>query len=550
MSNPAMMANAAQAFMEELTPKFAVSYLRVSTRGQAERGGGNDEGFSIPAQREANKNKAQSLGAIVGKEFVDRGTSAKSADRPQLQAMLQYVKENAHRVDYVIVHKVDRLARNREDDAEISKVLRECGVKLVSTSESIDETPSGMLLHGIMSSIAEFYSQNLATEVRKGMNEKVKCGGTVSKAPLGYKNIRTVDDQGREARTVVLDEERAPLVKMAFEEFATGLWTTRALADYLGACGLTSRATPKMPSKPLPLKTFQKMLSNPYYKGIVTYKGVEYPGVHEPIIDGETYDTVQKILASRINGERNYKHPHFLKGTLYCACCGSRMCITNSKKIISGTEYIYPYFFCIGRQSKSHPECKSRFILVADVEKKVEQLYDNIQLPHEIREAIEAELQEVIKKEKEKFDIELDGLLGQKRVLEHKSEKLLEAHYNDAIPLPLLKEEQQKISKQLSAIEYEIKQRNVTFEQITQNLTDALDLLDDCAAFYRNSNDTIKRLMNQAIFEKIYISCEKGSPVKVEAEFNPPFDMLVEPFKDELIKVNRAIRMNPDKAIE
>lgn len=118
------------------------------------------------------------------------------------------------------------------------------------------------------------------------------------------------------------------------------------------------------------------------------------------------------------------------------------------------------------------------------------------------------------------------------------------------ITLPLLKEEQQKISKQLSAIEYEIKQRNVTFEQITQNLTDALDLLDDCAAFYKNSSDTIKRLLNQAIFEKIYISCEKGSPVKVEAEFNPPFDMLVEPFTDELIKVNRAIRMGPDKTIE
>ena len=62
---------------------------------------------------------------MVGKEFVDRGTSAKSADRPQLQAMLEYVRENADRVDYVIVRKVDRLARNREDDAQISKVLRE-----------------------------------------------------------------------------------------------------------------------------------------------------------------------------------------------------------------------------------------------------------------------------------------------------------------------------------------------------------------------------------------------------------------------------------------
>lgn len=76
--------NPMQSLADAMTPKFAVSYLRVSTRGQAERGGGADEGFSIPAQREANKKKALSMGAMVGKEFVDRGTSAKSADRPEL----------------------------------------------------------------------------------------------------------------------------------------------------------------------------------------------------------------------------------------------------------------------------------------------------------------------------------------------------------------------------------------------------------------------------------------------------------------------------------
>ncbi len=68
-----------------------------------------------------------------------------------------------------------------------------------------------------MSSIAEFYSQNLATEVKKGMSTKVKNGGVVSKAPLGYINLRRVDDKGREERYVALDEERAPLVKRAFE---------------------------------------------------------------------------------------------------------------------------------------------------------------------------------------------------------------------------------------------------------------------------------------------------------------------------------------------
>ena len=160
--NTAVQNGFAQTLSESMTPRFAISYLRVSSRCQAERGGGDDEGFSIPAQREANKRKAHSMGAIVGKEFVDRGASARSAARPELQKMLEYIKENRDRVDYVIVHKVDRLARNRGDDVDITRTLQEANVQLVSASESIDGSPSGMLLHGIMSSIAEFYCMAFA----------------------------------------------------------------------------------------------------------------------------------------------------------------------------------------------------------------------------------------------------------------------------------------------------------------------------------------------------------------------------------------------------
>ena len=132
-----------QMMAEAVRPKRAVSYIRVSSRGQAERAG-REEGYSLPAQREANKRKALSMGAIVVKEFADRGASAKTSARPELQEMLRYIRENAGNLDYLIVHKVDRLARNREDDVAIMRTLKECGVQLVSTSESIDETPSGM----------------------------------------------------------------------------------------------------------------------------------------------------------------------------------------------------------------------------------------------------------------------------------------------------------------------------------------------------------------------------------------------------------------------
>ena len=182
-----------------------MSYIRVSTREQAERGGA-EEGFSIPAQREANKKKAASMGALVVKEFVDRGESARSANRPELQRMLRYLKD-AGDVDYVIVHKLDRLARNRADDVEINRAFDEAGVRLVSTSENIDQTPGGLLLHGIMASIAEFYSANLSNEVKKGMDEKVRSGGCIGRAPLGYRNT-TTHINGQEARTVTVDDQR------------------------------------------------------------------------------------------------------------------------------------------------------------------------------------------------------------------------------------------------------------------------------------------------------------------------------------------------------
>src|SRR5581483_7038563 len=225
----------------------AVLYLRVSTKEQAQRDG-DPEGYSIPAQREACRRKAASLDAVVVEEFGDKGESARKADRPQLQALLSYIRAN--HVDYVIVHKIDRLARNRADDVEITLAIRSAGAKLISCSENIDETPSGLLLHGIMSSIAEFYSRNLANEVIKGSVQKARTGGTIGKAPLGYVNVRRIQN-GREVRTVEIDPVRGPLMQWAFETYATGAWSVRRLCHELNKRGLTTVPGPVRPEKPI-----------------------------------------------------------------------------------------------------------------------------------------------------------------------------------------------------------------------------------------------------------------------------------------------------------
>ena len=510
-----------QTIADSMTPKFAVSYLRVSTPGQAERGGGADEGFSIPAQREANKRKALSMGAIVGKEFVDRGASARSADRPELRKMLDYIKENRDRVDYVIVHKVDRLARNRGDDVDITRALGEAGVQLVSASESIDDTPSGMLLHGIMSSIAEFYSRNLSTEVKKGMREKVKSGGTPTRAPLGYRNIRDYDDQGRRNSRVELDKERAPLIELAFKEYATGNWSLSLLAEHLDGLGLNTPATPKLPSKPINKKLLHTILNNPYYRGVVTYNSVEYAGKHEAIIDEKTWHDVQAVLRSHINGERTRIHEHYLKSTVYCGKCGSRLIIHNAKSR-SGARY--PYFVCSAKHNKRN-DCKQKAVLIDEVSAKIEEWYEKIAFTPEFKNFIKQWLTSQIEKLADESKVEVDRLKQQKDKLEREQRKLLQAHYADAIPVHLLREEQERLGKSLKSIQNQVEAYSAEYTETTKNLNLAFELLDDCGKIYRLADDFERRCFNQAIFKRILVR----EDLTLEVEYAKPFNIILDP---------------------
>ncbi len=148
----------------------ALAYYRVSTSEQANTSY-DEDGFSIQAQREYCQRKATDLGAQIVEEYVERGKSARSADRPELQAMLRRVADDPD-IKYVIVHKLDRLARSREDDVQIGMLLAKHGVKLVSATENIDETPGGKLVHGIMATIAEWYSGNFKPRSPQGTTQK------------------------------------------------------------------------------------------------------------------------------------------------------------------------------------------------------------------------------------------------------------------------------------------------------------------------------------------------------------------------------------------
>ena len=487
------------AMAAQLTPKRAVSYIRVSTREQAQRGG-SEEGFSLPAQREANKCKAQSMGALVVKEFADRGESARSANRPELQKMLTYLKEDGG-IDYVIVHKLDRLARNRADDVEINRAFEEAGVRLVSTSENIDQTPGGMLLHGIMSSIAEFYSRNLANEVMKGMGEKARNGGTLGKAPLGYMNVRARDENGREVRTIALDEERAPLIRLAFTEYATGNWTVSQLADHLNTLGLSIPPTPRRCAKPITTTRLHKILRHPYYKGTISFQGVEYVGAHEPLVDEETWSQVQAMLDSHRYGERQRIHNHFLKSTVVCGQCGARLSVQNAKNS-KGT--IYPYFVC-ARRCRLH-DCTFKAVLIDVVEDRMVELYQTIQLSAADRTQIEHYLHDELSQIEGDKAKAIRSLTTRRTNIEDRRRRLLHAHYEGAIPLDLLKEEQAKLTSELNQIERQLAAYKADAAEVRQHLTQALDLLEDCHRLYQAAPPHLKKLLNQVFFQRVLVN--------------------------------------------
>ena len=518
------------AMAASLTPKRAVSYLRVSTREQAQRGGAA-EGFSIPAQREANKKKAMTLGALIVKEFVDRGESARSANRPELQKMLHYLQD-AGDIDYVIVHKLDRLARNRADDVDINRILDQTGTRLISTTENIDQTPGGILLHGIMSSIAEFYSRNLASEVVKGLSQKARAGGTIGRAPLGYLNKQGRDEHGREARWVDIDPVRGPLITQAFTEYATDRWTLSTLTNHLTAQGLTTVPTPSRPSHPLGHNKLLAILRNPYYRGIVTYQGVQYPGKHQPLIDDATWQRVQTILNQHRHGERQRIHNHHLKTTIRCGQCGGRLIIHNAK---ARNGQIYPYFVCSYRQ-RHRTECSFKAVLIDEVDIAIADLYHHIHITPEDRQAIEKYLRLELDHIYARQHTHTQKLTTQARKLKTQQAKLLEAHYADAIPLNLLKTEQARLTRELDHITRELATLTADRERVEQHLTEALALLEHCHHLYTHPDTppSLKKLLNTIFFTEILINPDDNTPTgtpqrPIHPTPRPPFDQLTNP---------------------
>ena len=136
--------------------------------------------------------------------------------------------------------------------------------------------------------------------------------------------------------------------------------------------GLTTLATPKRPAKGPALSSIHRMLTNPYYKGQVTFRGATYDGIHEPLVSKEVWYRVQAILGDHhLSGEKTQTHDHYLKGSIFCGECGSRLILSNAR---GSKDVIYPYFLCSGRHTK-RTDCQRKAMFVPDIEAAVEDYY-------------------------------------------------------------------------------------------------------------------------------------------------------------------------------
>lgn len=492
----------------------AVIYLRVSTREQVQKGEG-EEGFSIPAQREACVRHIGTQGWELVDEYVDRGESARSADRPALQQMLARIAEDAD-IDAVVVHKVDRLARNLEDHVAIRALFRKRNVALVSVSENLEETASGRLVEGIHALMAEFYSANLANEIKKGMGQKAKQGGYPHRAPLGYLNVREMLG-GRQVARIVPDPERASLVSEAFELYATGEWTVERLASEMAHRGLVNRGRADYPQKPLGVSGLAALLANPAYTGVVNWNGVQYPGTHEPLVEPATFQRVQELLEARaMRGTRERRHHHYLKGLLVCGVCGRRLSIQRAK----GT---YTYFYCLGQSDRRYPTgCREHYVAADALEAEIEDLYRRVEVPEDWAEGLTAALSKEVEALSETNRAERETLTRRRERVEGDRRKLLDAYYANAIDVAMLRGEQDRLGADLRTIDERLATLDANLEDWQDVIGTALRFATRCARSYQRADDRTRKLFNSSVLESVRV---RDGHV-VEAAYREPFDLL------------------------
>ncbi|MCY2932480.1 MAG: recombinase family protein [Planctomycetota bacterium] len=284
-----------------------VIWARVSSREQR-------EGYSIDAQLRAMRDRAQREDWKVLREFAVAESAKRGAERIAFNEMMDWVRRNAkkEKIGGILSHKLDRVCRNIRDAVRLQELDDTIGVKLLFVDNEFGPGAAGALSFNVMAAVAQYYSDNLRSEVLKGKNEKILQGWLPCGAPYGYMNCDDHDEP------IKPDPEQSKVVIRIFELYAKGTWTFNMIADRIFQEGLVYR--PSMPK--LSRTAISYIVNNRFYLGEINWHRQTFPGKHRPLITHRLFQACQEALAGKNRRTRDTITSPLAGGLFRCSHCG------------------------------------------------------------------------------------------------------------------------------------------------------------------------------------------------------------------------------------
>ena len=314
---------------------------------------------SIPDQILELREFANREGLVITEELIEK-QSAKIPGRPVFNSMIERIEKGD--ASGILAWHPDRLARNSIDGGRIIYLVDRGKIKALKFPQFwFDPTPQGKFMLTIAFGQSKYFVDSLSENTKRGLRQKVKRGEMPGLAPIGYLNILTADRR----KLIIVDKKRAPIIKKAFEMFATGNSTLKDICNFLAKNGITTSGGKVVKDK------ISWILSNIFYYGHFKFLGEIHEGIHEPIITKKLFDKVQGVLDKRSvpwTKERVYKP--FL-GLFRCGECGFMVTGEIKQKLIKSTNLYatYLYYRCT-KKSKS-VRCDQPFIRQEELDRQL-----------------------------------------------------------------------------------------------------------------------------------------------------------------------------------
>ncbi len=418
--------------------KTAVIYARYSSDSQTEQ--------SIDGQLRVCEEYAKSHDILILNTYIDRAMTGTNDNRPDFQRM---IKDSSRKEwNYVICYKFDRFSRNKYETAMHKKTLKDNGVKVVSATEFVPDTPEGIIFESMLEGYAEYYSAELSQKIRRGNNESRRKGNlTGGKIPFGYKNV--------DKKAVIIPEE-AEIIRYIYKQYSIGVYVKDIIAE-LNSKGLLHKG------KPFAKNTVYGILANERYSGIYRHDGEVFDNIYPQIVDNDIFNIVREKVNANKFGKRSKHITYLLKDKIKCGYCGKSIIGDNGTAKNGERKY---YYTCCGRKKKT-TDCKKQAIRKDVLEKIVlENVVEQIQKSNSLDYIITALMQE--QERQAQGNVVLNLLLKEQRQTDNSINNIMTAIENGGTSNTVMKRLRELESKQEELQRQIIIERSKTTVQLSE----------------------------------------------------------------------------------